>query len=176
MPDNDVLMGPRVLLREPRLDDAEVLYARVTSDPEVSRYMSWTPHANVDETRRVITELFNVGDDRTWVVALRDGGEVIGEIGSRRPQPHAVEFGYCLGRQWWGMGLMSEAVRMVLDLFEKDSAIYRVSAACHVDNVRSARLLDRSGLVLEGRLRRYVVFPNISAEPLDGLLYAKALR
>ena len=41
----------------PRLDDAEELFAAVASDPEVTRYMSWTPHPDVDETRRVITDV-----------------------------------------------------------------------------------------------------------------------
>ena len=57
-----VLTGDRVTLRAPRLADAEELFASVASDPEVTRYMSWTPHPDVDEMRRVITELFNVGE------------------------------------------------------------------------------------------------------------------
>ena len=40
--------------------------------------MSWTPHPDVDEMRRVITELFNVGGERTWLIELRDSGEIVG--------------------------------------------------------------------------------------------------
>jgi [ribosomal protein S5]-alanine N-acetyltransferase len=50
------------------------------------------------------------------------------------------------------------------------------TAFCHVDNIASARLLEHSGLAPEGRLVRYAVLPNISAEPQDCLLFAKALR
>jgi ribosomal-protein-alanine N-acetyltransferase len=53
---------------------------------------------------------------------------------------------------------------------------HRVPGVCHVDNIASARLLEHSGLAPEGRLVRYAVLPNISAEPQDCLLFAKALR
>ena len=176
VPDDEVLAGARILLRRPRLEDAEALFARIASDPQVTEYLSWPPHRDVTETRRVISELFNIGADHTWVITLRDTGDVIGELGYRRPQPHAAELGYCLARRWWGQGLMSEAVRVLLDALARDPALYRVSAACHVSNTRSARLLERAGLALEGRLTRYAVFPNLSSEPQDGLLYAKAIR
>jgi len=176
VPDDEILAGPRILLRQPRLDDADALFTRIASDPQVTEYLLWPPHPDVGETRRVISELLNLGDDHTWMIAIRDTGDVIGQLGYRRPRPHAAELGYCLARQWWGQGLMSEAVRVALDSLARDPALYRVSAACHVANARSARLLERAGLALEGRLTRYAVFPNLGPEPQDGLLYAKAMR
>jgi ribosomal-protein-alanine N-acetyltransferase len=84
-PDVPVLTGPRVTLRAPTIDDAELLFERVASDPEVTRYLSWTPHPNVDETRRVIAEFFNVGGETTWLIDLRDGTGPVGLCGWRRP-------------------------------------------------------------------------------------------
>jgi [ribosomal protein S5]-alanine N-acetyltransferase len=174
--DIQVLTGPRVTLRAPTVDDADLLFERIASDPEVTRYLSWRPHPNVDETRRVITEFFNAGGETTWLIELRDGGGPIGLCGWRRPQPHIVDFGYCLGRPWWRQGLMTEVVQLLLDKARRDPSVYRVTAHCHVDNTASARLLERSGLAFEGRLARYAVLPNISAEPQDCLLFGKALR
>ena len=176
MPDVKALTGPRVTLRAPRLDDAEELFASVASDPEVTRYLSWTPHPDVEETRRVITELFNVGGERTWLIELRDTGEIVGTCGFRQIQPHSRDFGYCLGRRWWGRRLMPEAVQLLLAEMGSDPKVYRFSAICHVDNTRSARVLEGAALALEGRLVRHTVFPNISPEPLDVLQFAKAVR
>jgi ribosomal-protein-alanine N-acetyltransferase len=176
MSDVEELYGPRVILRAPRLDDAQDLFERIACDPEVTRYLSWRPHPGVDETRRVIAEFFNVGDETAWLVELRDGGGPVGLCGWRRPQPHIIDFGYCLGRRWWRQGIMSEAVQLLLDKARRDPTVYRVSAHCHVDNTASARLLERSGLTLEGRLARYAVLPNISAEPQDCLMFGTALR
>ena len=175
MADRGVLTGERATLRAPRLDDAEVLFERIASDPEVTRYLSWSPHPDVAETRRVITELFNVGDEKTWLIELRDGGPV-GLCGWRRPQGYSVELGYCLGRRWWRQRIMSEVLPLLLDEAHRDPSVYRVYAYCHVDNIGSARVLERSGLTLEGRLVRYGVFPNISAEPQDCLMFATAVR
>jgi [ribosomal protein S5]-alanine N-acetyltransferase len=174
--DIQVLTGPRVTLRAPTVEDADLLFERITSDPEVTRYLSWSPHPSVNETRRVITEFFNVGGETTWLIELRDGGGPIGLCGWRRPQPHIVDFGYCLGRPWWRQGIMTEVLQLLLDKARRDPSVYRVTAHCHVDNTASAGLLERSGLAFEGRLARYAVLPNISAEPQDCLLFGKALR
>jgi [ribosomal protein S5]-alanine N-acetyltransferase len=176
MSEVEVLNGSRVTLRAPTIDDAEPLFERIASDPEVTRYLSWSPHPNVDETRRVITDFFNVGDETTWLIELRDGGGPIGLCGWRRPHPHTVELGYCLGRQWWRQGIITEVVQLLVDKAQRDPTVYRVTAHCHVDNTASARLLERSGLTLEGRMARYAVLPNINAEPQDCLLFGKALR
>jgi RimJ/RimL family protein N-acetyltransferase len=173
----NILTGERVGLRAPRLQDADELFASVASDPEVTRYMSWTPHLDVDETRRVITELFNVGDERTWLIELRATGEIIGTCGFRTVQAHSRDFGYVLGRRWWGQRLMPEVVQLLLAGMESDPSVYRISAICHVDNTRSARVLERAGLSFEGKLVRHTVFPNISTTaPQDVLQFAKAVR
>ncbi|BBX95943.1 N-acetyltransferase [Mycobacterium lacus] len=163
----DHMTGPRLLLHPPRLDDADALYATVARDPEVTRYLLWTPHPDVAETRRVITELFNISDEeRTWLIAPRDGDDVVGLISCRRRARHSVELGYCLGRTWWGMGFMSEALTLLLAELAADTEVYRVWATCHVDNERSAHLLQRSGFALEGRLNRYAVYPTMGPDPV----------
>lgn len=175
MADIEVLNGPRITLRAPTLDDAEPLFERVASDPEVTHFMAWRTHRDVGETRRVLTEVFNVGGETTWLIDLRGEGP-IGAIGWRRPQPHHIDFGYYLGRPWWKQGFMSEAVELLFAKARRDPTLYRISAYCHVDNEASANLLRRNGLRLEGRLARYALLPNISDEPQDCLLFAKAVR
>ena len=164
-------------MRPPVLDDAGALFQRVARDPEVTKYLLWAPHRDVAATRRVIAEKMNVSDDeRTWAIELKHSGEVIGLTSCRRPMPHSVEIGYCLGRRWWGKGFMSEVLGVLLDALEADRQVYRVWATCSPDNERSARLLESAGFVLEGRLARHAVYPTMGPEPQDSLLYAKVLR
>jgi ribosomal-protein-alanine N-acetyltransferase len=170
------LASERTILRAPHVDDAEAMYDELACDPDVTRYMSWTPHRGVDETRRVITGLFNVGDDPTWLIETRDTGEFLGTCGWRRPAPHTVELGYCIGRRWWRQGIMSEVAKVLIDEARRDATVYRVSAYCHVDNAGSAGVLRHCGLALEGRLARYAVFPNLGPEPQDCLMFGKAVR
>ena len=164
-------------MRPPVLDDAGALFQRVARDPEVTKYLLWAPHRDVAATRRVIAEKMNVSDDeRTWAIELKHSGEVIGLTSCRRPVPHSVEIGYCLGRRWWGKGFMSEVLGVLLDALEADRQVYRVWATCSPDNERSARLLESAGFVQEGRLARHAVYPTMGPEPQDSLLYAKVLR
>jgi [ribosomal protein S5]-alanine N-acetyltransferase len=173
---HEVIAGDRVVLRIPGLDDAEALFAVLASDPEVTRYLSWPPHRTVEETRGVITGLFNVGVDHTWLITLADTGELVGQIGYFFTAPHAVQVGYALGRRFWGRGLAGEALGALVDHLRRTPAVYRVAASVHPDNHRSARVLDRAGFTFEGRLVRAIVFPNLAAEPQDALLYGMALR
>jgi [ribosomal protein S5]-alanine N-acetyltransferase len=173
----DRIVGPRLVLRLPTLADAGALFQRVARDRAVTKYLLWSPHPDVATTRRVIAEKLNASDhERTWAIELRHSGDVIGLTSCRRSAPDSVEIGYCLGRKWWGKGLMSEVLDMLLSTLEADREVYRVWATCSVDNVRSARLLQRAGFVLEGRLARHAVYPTMGPEPRDSLLYGMALR
>jgi RimJ/RimL family protein N-acetyltransferase len=71
---------------------------------------------------------------------------------------------------------MSEVAELLCDTAERDPTVYRISAYCHVHNARSAAVLRRSGLALEGRLARYAVFPNVGPDPQDCLLFGKAVK
>ncbi len=169
--------GPRLLLRLPAIEDAGPLFQRVARDPQVTRYLLWTPHPDVATTQRVITERMNVDPHmRTWVMVLQHSDEIVGMISCARPLPYVAEIGYCVGRRWWGKGLMSEALTMLMTALSADDDVYRVWATCHVDNERSVRLLERAGFTREGRMARHGIYPNLGAEPLDSLLFGKALR
>jgi RimJ/RimL family protein N-acetyltransferase len=86
---------------------------------------------------------------------------------------HSVSLGYVLRRSEWGQGYVSEAVRAVIDHALALPHIFRVWAVCDVDNHASARVMEKAGMVREGRLARYIMHPNISDEPRDVFLYAK---
>jgi RimJ/RimL family protein N-acetyltransferase len=98
-----------------------------------------------------------------------------GLCGWRRPQPGTVELGYCLGRRWSRQDLMSEAVLLLLDKAQREPTVHRARAHCLVDNVGSAAVLERSGLVVEGRTADYAILPNIRAEPRDCLLFGTVI-
>ena len=170
------LVGLRVRLRAPHIGDADTIFAEMASDPAVTRHLMWAPHSDVGETRRVIDEIYLGGDNSVWLIEWRATGEFVGVCESRRPVPHSVELGYCLSRRWWGQGIMTEVVRMLIDSARLDPVVYRVWATCHVDNAASARVLQNAGMTREGRLARYAVLPNLAPEPQDCLMFAKAVR
>ncbi|MGH6943752.1 MAG: GNAT family N-acetyltransferase, partial [Geminicoccaceae bacterium] len=80
---------------------------------------------------------------------------------------------YVLARPFWGRGYMTEAVRALIRAALADPWIFRVWAFCDVENLASARVMEKAGMSFEGRLRRWTVHPNVGPEPRDVLCYAK---
>ncbi|MGL4513447.1 MAG: GNAT family N-acetyltransferase [Lacipirellulaceae bacterium] len=164
----------RLVLRSPTLDDAEAFFDSYTSDPEVTRYLSWRTHASVEESREYLAGI----PDR--VVAKGETERAICVGGADSPcgmittwkSDFRVGVGYVLARSEWGKGIMTEALRAVLDLAWRDQSVWRVSAYCHPDNVGSARVMEKCGMTLEGRTRRTFVLPQLGEDPRDALLYA----
>jgi len=162
----------RMLLRPPRLDDAEAIFEGYARDPEVLRYLVFPPHTGPDSVRGFLREReagWQRGDDLSWV--LTRGEECLGMIGLRL-RGFKAEIGYVLARAYWGQGLMPEAARAVVDWALAQPEIFRVWAYCDADNVASRRVLEKVGMTCEGLLHRFVIHPNISPEPRDCWCYA----
>ncbi|HEY7716642.1 MAG TPA: GNAT family protein [Candidatus Binatia bacterium] len=62
---------------------------------------------------------------------------------------------------------MTEAARSVVSHVLQQPANFRVQAFCDVENIASARILEKIGMSREGTLRRYIIHPAISNEPRD---------
>ena len=164
----------RLRLRAPQSSDAEALFAAYTQDPEVARYMVWQPHASLESTRAFVQgceAAWHAGSALPYIVTLAANGELIGML-EARPGGHVVNIGYVLARSHWGQGLMVEAIQAFTAIALDLPGIYRVEGTCDVDNRPSARALEKSGFVREGRLARHTVHPNLSAEPRDCFIYA----
>jgi [ribosomal protein S5]-alanine N-acetyltransferase len=164
----------RLLLRKPRLDDAPVIFESYARDPEVTRYLVWKPHKNLNETEQFLyacEQLWQTGKDFAYTIILKGDGSLVGMFGLH-PMNRKIEVGYALARPYWGKGYMTETLRTVIDWALKQPGIFRVQAFCDVENIASARVMEKAGMAREGLLRRYVVHPNISDEPRDAYLYA----
>lgn len=128
------------------------------SDPEVSRYLvdddPVTDQAGADE----IVDFYRDPGTRLrnrWVLLERPDFRPIGTIGLHAydVRRRKIEVGYDLAPPRWGHGLMSEALAAVLDHAFGAIEVHRVEAFVHVDNVRSAALLQRHGFRREGTIR-----------------------
>lgn len=165
----------RLALRRPVADDARAIFERYAQDEEVTRYLTWHPHATLDETRAFLRRCdagWDTGNDLTWALTLGGDENLIGMVGVR-PRGHKPDIGYVLAREHWGRGYMTEAASAIVTLALRDPDVHRVWAVCDVDNRASARVLERVGMTHEGVLRRWIVHPNISEIPRDVNCYAR---
>jgi len=168
------VLTARLCLRPPRAEDAERIYRRYASDPEVLRYVSWPRHSSVADTRQFLE--YSLAEWRRWPVGPllmedRVGGELVGSTGLEFETSHRASTGYVIARDRWGKGYASEALRAVVDL-ARQIRVDRLYALCHVAHDASRRVLERVDFELVAVLPRYCVFPNLGVvEPQDVCRY-----
>lgn len=165
----------RLRLRVPSIDDADAIFSEYAADPDVTRYMTWQPHTTVETVSEFLkdqSERIRSRELGAWVLTLTPEDRAVGMLGARI-RGHSVDIGYVLGRRYWNRGYMPEAITVLSDWLLLQPGIFRVWAVCDVDNVGSARALEKSRFEREGRLRRWIRHPNLSSEPRDCFVYAR---
>lgn len=164
----------RLFLHKPRMDDAPAIFSAYAQDLVVTRYMTWRPHKNVEETYCIVELMLKLWDDDeaySYVITLKNSDSAIGMI-AMHPNGFKIGIGYVLARQYWGKGYTTEAALAVTNWLLKQPDIYRVFATCDIENPASARVMEKVGMQCEGILRRYIIHPNISDQPRDSYIYA----
>ena len=170
----EIIQSERLTMRKPRLEDAPTIFRNWTQDPEVTRYLTWKPHKHLGETEAFLERClraWEAGTDFPYVITFIKQDEPVGMI-EIHIRGFILEIGYGLARREWGKGFMTEAVQKVIELGLSQPDIYRLQAICDVENIASARVMEKAGMIYEGMLRRYVLHPNISITPRDVFLYA----
>ncbi len=152
-----VLMGRRVLLREPREDDGEPLF-RHTTDPEVHRYLALDAPRTLEDTLYFIAQCREYRrQDREYVFVIADLASDVpfGITGLRHIDVpmRTAQIGTWLARPQWGTGANAEAKRLILDFAFGQLGLHRVEARIAVGNVRSRRAFEKLGARCEGTLR-----------------------
>ncbi len=139
----------RLTLRPWRESDLADFYAYSRVDG-VGQMAGWVPHRNMEESREILAGFLR----GKHVLALEHGGKVIGSVGieaynhEHYPERAAFrgrELGYVLSKNYWGRGLMPEAVEAVLDyLF--DTLGLDFALVGHFDwNSQSRRVIEKCG-------------------------------
>lgn len=151
----------RLVLRELSLEDAPAVQLWAV-DPEVYQYMPWGPNTLEQTTEFLRTAISARREDprRTFELgfARKDSGELIGAGGCRIRSTQNLEgdIGYVLRRDAWGCGYATEAAAALVELGLRALGLHRIWATCHVENARSARVLEKLGMRREGRLRDHL--------------------
>ena len=148
------LATDRLTLRGWRDDDLGAL-AAMNADPEVMRYIMdgsvLDGQQSSERLRKMIVTWDEYGFGR-FAVEVRGTGALIGWAGLAVPTflPEvlpAVEIGWRLDRRFWGNGYATEAAAAALRFGFADRGLDRVISIRHIGNTRSARVMEKLGLV-----------------------------
>ncbi len=142
----------RLILREWNLSDLDDLF-EYASNPDVGPRAGWSPHPNKGESQRILGRFIN--GKKTFAIVYKENNKVIGSLGVEfyDSEDELTEFkdyqgrsiGYVLSKDYWGMGLMPEAVVALVNYFF-NVLDYDFLVSGHFDfNNRSRRVQEKCG-------------------------------
>lgn len=84
-----------------------------------------------------------------------------------------IELAYELGRHWWGQGLMTEAVKAVIDFFFNEVGFNRIYADFASENLASGKVMQKCGMTYEGTMRQALKCNNGLFDKVNYAILAK---
>ncbi len=162
-----ILESERLRLRPFRDADLEA-FAAYRSDPDVARYQSWTPPYSLSQAAAFLAQMkaAQPGVPGVWYQLAIECRERAGMIGDCAFQVLAADsrqaqIGFTLARGHQKQGFAAEAVQRLLDYLFGELGLHRVIAVCDVENLASARLLERVGMRREGNFVENIHFKGV---------------
>ena len=160
-------------LRPWKPEDAEQLAAALNNKNILNNLRDGLPFPyTVTDATEYISATLAADKNQTYACAITSGGAVIGSIGVfRKENIHLLtaEMGYYISEEYWGRGLGTSAVTQMCKHIFDTTDIVRIFAEPFAHNAASCRILEKSGLLYEGTLKKNAVK---NGEIIDMKMYA----
>jgi len=144
----------RLLLRKIKESDTSDIF-EYSKEENVGPNAGWKPHENMKETREIMQMIF-LEQETVWGIVLKETRKMIGSIGlvddPKRENSRVKMIGYAISEGYWGKGIMTEAIKAVLEYGFEELQLKMVSAYCYPFNKRSKRIFEKMGFHYEGTL------------------------
>lgn len=154
-----ILETQRLILRRFILTDAAAVYINWANDPEVTKYLTWPTHQNIEDSKIILREWVARYEDLgfyQWAIVLKErGDEPVGSISvvHKNDKIGMVHIGYCIGKKWWHQGITSEALTALLRFFFDEVGVNRIESRHDPRNAHSGRVMIKCGMKCEGTMR-----------------------
>jgi RimJ/RimL family protein N-acetyltransferase len=167
----------RLIIRLPRKSDARWLFENYAQDADVTRFLSWKPHQKITDTEKFVNSIIQanrlVKTRFIYTITEKENPKVAIGMIDVVIMNHTAGFGWVLAKNFWNKGYMTEAVAPVMDYIFTLPEIFRIQAGFHPDNIGSGKVMKKLDMQFEGNYRRCEIFPNISAEPQNCIMFSK---
>ncbi len=166
----------RLFLRRFEDRDAEAMYNNWASDPEAVKFLPWGPHQNPEVTRKRVRDIivrYENNNYYNWAICRKYNNIAIGSISVElfNDLEQSCEVGYCLSREFWSRGIMTEALRAVMHYLFYEISYQKIVARHDVLNIASGRVMQKSGMSFEKLL--YHVSRRRDGSDCDCAVYRK---
>ncbi|WP_211176504.1 GNAT family N-acetyltransferase [Brasilonema sp. UFV-L1] len=158
LPSFPKLETERLLLRKETPEDAKAVFA-LFSDPAVTQFHDLDTFTDIEEALQLIkrrTKRFESGSGIRWGIVRKQDNILIGSCGfTWNKQTHSAEVGYELASSFWRQGIMTEALRAILQFGFETIGLRFVIAGVMLDNIASKKLLENLGFQHKNILKQH---------------------
>ncbi|MDP4179583.1 MAG: GNAT family protein [Bacillota bacterium] len=148
-------------IRRWRMEDAPYLAEALNNKNIHNNLRDGLPFPyTVSDAEKFITAMLNSDINKTYAFAITVDDKAIGSIGVFRNENihfRTAEMGYYIAEPYWGQGIGTSAVNQICRYIFDHTDIIRIYAEPFAYNMASCRILEKSGFVCEGILRKNAV-------------------
>ena len=148
-------------IRKWKLSDAKDLAAALSNKKVQDNLRDGLPYPYTEQDgKEFISAMLSADESETFAFAITVDNMVIGSIGIFRQgniHRQTAELGYYIAEEYWGKGIMTEAVKQICEYVFAKSDIIRIYAEPFAYNIASCRVLEKVGFQYEGTLRSNAV-------------------
>ena len=151
---------PRLFMRRVLPQDAADMY-EYSSDPSVTRFLTWEPHRDIEYTKRYLESVqrqYRSLKYYDWALVVRKTGKMIGTCGfaSIDLKENTAEIGYVINRNYWGQGYAAEAASAVIVFGFQKMCFDSISARYMIGNDASRRVMEKCRMNYFGERDEYI--------------------
>ncbi|MCM1253417.1 MAG: GNAT family N-acetyltransferase [Clostridium sp.] len=148
-------------IRKWELSDAKELAAALSNKKVQDNLRDGLPYPYSEQDGKYyISAMLSANENDTFAFAITADDKVVGSIGVFRQEnihKQTAELGYYIAEEYWGRGIMTEAVKQICAYVFDKSDIIRIYAEPFAYNDASCRVLEKAGFQYEGTLRSNAV-------------------
>lgn len=160
-------------IRKWKLSDAADLARAISNKKIQDNLRDGLPYPYTEQDGMCyISAMLSANENETFAFAITVDDKVVGSIGVFRQENihrQTAELGYYVAEEYWGKGIMTEAVKQICEHVFATSDIIRIYAEPFAYNDASCRVLEKAGFQYEGTLRSNAVK---NGEVIDMKMYS----
>ncbi|KMM37938.1 GNAT family N-acetyltransferase [Guptibacillus hwajinpoensis] len=148
----------RLKLRKLTYVDLDDVY-EFCSNPKVAHPMTWEVNTSREITNdflKVVITGYEDGESGEWAIEWKETGKVIGVAAfiEWSNNHKCIEIGYFLSENFWGRGIVTEALQELIRYGFNELNSNRIEGRCDTDNIGSQKVMRKLGMEYEGTLRK----------------------
>ena len=151
----------RLTLRKLLITDIKDMF-EYGSDFKVSEFVMWNKYETLEDAKNfadIIINKYEKGNDNFWAIELKENSKMIGTINfvDFKRKYNWAELGYVLNRNYWSSGIMTEAIKKIIQYGFEELDLNKIQAKCIKENIGSYKAMEKVGMKLDGVLRQHMM-------------------